>query len=617
MTFTALSVQEFLSSISPFDQLSPQIREQLAAKLRPLRYRMGQAIVVRETMPDSIAILYSGQARLLGHTTGAIAPVTLQLLQPGAILGWASIVRGIPCETAIASTETICLTLPTTDFLTLIKQSPTLAAALHQRPTLIEVFELLLIELERQAQEVDDKLEELALDAVKTAVIVNLPPGKTPLSSLDPNLVWLVSGGAPTNFAVGSRLTPTKTLTAIQVAGSGTVRLLGLPPTWLSPDSTTPKDVRAVTTATDIPYAPDYPTLPAPTQAQARSAKYPYVRGRGPKDATLACFQMLSQHLGLPFRRDVLAKALANQIQRSGSISLQFCGAIGELMGLSSQLVKIPAVAVSRLPTPALLKWQDSFALVYQASDKELVLAIPETGIRRVKPAAFIETWGAEGEFLLLQQTPDTPKQRFGLSWFLPSVWRYRYVLLEVFVASFFVQLFGLANPLITQVIIDKVLVQNSIDTLNILGIFLIVVAVFEAAITSFRTNLFVDTTNRIDMGLGAQVIDHLLRLPLRYFERRPVGELATRVNELENIRQFLTGTALTVVLDAVFSVIYIAVMLFYSWLLTIVALATVPLFALLTLIVAPVIRQQSRTKAERNAETQSYLVEVVSGIQG
>jgi ATP-binding cassette subfamily B protein len=189
-------------------------------------------------------------------------------------------------------------------------------------------------------------------------------------------------------------------------------------------------------------------------------------------------------------------------------------------------------------------------------------------------------------------------------------------VLTEVLIAAFFVQLFGLANPLITQVIIDKVLIQGSRDTLNVLGIFLLGVAVFEALLTSLRTYLFVDTTNRIDLSLGEEVIEHLLRLPLNYFDRRRVGELAGRINELENIRSFLTGTALTVVLDAVFSVIYIAVMLFYSWLLTIVALATVPLFALLTLFVSPVVRGQLRTKAERYADMQSYLVEVLSGIQ-
>ncbi|HEY9876438.1 MAG TPA: peptidase domain-containing ABC transporter, partial [Candidatus Obscuribacterales bacterium] len=113
-----------------------------------------------------------------------------------------------------------------------------------------------------------------------------------------------------------------------------------------------------------------------------------------------------------------------------------------------------------------------------------------------------------------------------------------------------------------------------------------------------------------------SEIIDHLFRLPLRYFERRPVGELATRINELENNRQFLTGTALTVVLDAIFSIIYIVVMVFYSWLLTLVALATLPLFILLTIVVSPVVRRQLRSKAERNAETQSYLVEVLSGIQ-
>ncbi|MCS6815328.1 MAG: peptidase domain-containing ABC transporter, partial [Cyanobacteria bacterium] len=118
------------------------------------------------------------------------------------------------------------------------------------------------------------------------------------------------------------------------------------------------------------------------------------------------------------------------------------------------------------------------------------------------------------------------------------------------------------------------------------------------------------------DMKLGSEIIDHLLRLPLRYFDRRPVGELATRVNELENIRQFMTSTALTVVLDAVFSTLYIVVMFIYSWLLTLVALATIPLFAALTIIAAPIIRRQLREKAERNAETQSHLVEVLNGIQ-
>jgi ATP-binding cassette subfamily B protein len=178
------------------------------------------------------------------------------------------------------------------------------------------------------------------------------------------------------------------------------------------------------------------------------------------------------------------------------------------------------------------------------------------------------------------------------------------------------VQLFSLANPLLIQVIIDKVISQRSLDTLQILGMALVVVTLMEGVIGSLRTFLFTDTTNRIDLRLGAEVIDHLLRLPLGYFDKRPVGELGTRIAELEKIRNFLTGQALITLLDAAFSVIYIIVMAVYSWLLTIIALAVLPIQVGLTLLGAPLFRRQYRQAAEENARTQSHLVEVLTGIQ-
>lgn len=616
MTNTTVNIQEILASIPPFNQLPSVVVARLAKKFQLLRYRMGQAILVRETMPTHIAILYQGQARLLGYDPQSQTPVTLKLLEPGEVLGWVSHIRGIACETAIASTETICLVLSAADFLALLKENPSFGSAFQDRCALIEVFELLGAELTRHADGTT-KIKELALKVWSEAVILNLPPGKTRLSQIDPNLVWLVSGGTLADFPVGSRLIPSAPESNLEVKGSDSVRLVGFPKTLLFPsDSAKTTTSTALTTwEGEIPYAPERPSR-LESETQRLPEKYPYIYGRGPLDATLACFQMLSQHLGMPFRRDVIRRVMTNQLARSGSFSLQFCGAVAELMGLNSQLVKIPAKAVSRLQPPAMISWQDSFAVLYKVSEKELVFAVPEIGIVRKKPADFIETWGDGGEVLLLQPTKNTPKERFSLRWFLPSIHKYRKVLIEVLIASIFVQLFGLVNPLATQVIIDKVLIQNSADTLSVLGTFLVVVAVVEAVLTNLRTHLFVDTTNRMDLALGSEVINHLLRLPLSYFERRPVGELATRINELENIRQFLTGTALTVVLDAVFSVIYIVVMVIYSWLLTLVALATVPLFALLTFVVSPMLRQQSRTKAERNAATQSYLVEIVSGIQ-
>lgn len=617
MTSTTQSIYEFLATTPPFDQLSVKALERASANMQLLRYRMGQAIVVRETLPAHVVILYEGQARLLGYGSGSTVPETLQLLRPGAILGWISLIRGIPCETALASVESVCLTLPAKVFRDLIQKEPAFAEAFQQNCNLSELFELLSEEVQRRAiGEID--LVDLTLKTQPEAKVLTLPRGVTPLNQLDPNLLWLLSSGT-TNYLVGNRLESTDP-SAILSVESPTARLIGLRNFSSHSALTFTEDLETqVETAipAEIPYAPDRPPqLLEEDKAPTSKTHYPHVHGKGAVDGSLACFQMLSQYWKMPFRRDVLRRAVVNQQQRTGSLSLQFCGAIAELMGLTSQMATVPAEAIGRLQTPIMLQWQDSFALLYSATEKDLVLAIPEQGVQRWKPSTFANAWGEEGEVLLLQPTKDTPQQKFGLSWFLPSVIRHRKVLIEVLIASLFVQLFTLANPLITQVIIDKVIVQNSGSTLNVLGTLLIAMAIFQSLLTGLRTTLFVNTTNRIDMTLGSEVIDHLLRLPLRYFEKRPVGELSTRINELENIRQFLTGTALTVVMDAVFSVVYIVVMLFYSWLLTIVALGTVPLFALLSFTVAPILRQQARTKAERNAETQSYLVEVVSGIQ-
>ncbi|AKG21028.1 peptidase domain-containing ABC transporter [Calothrix sp. 336/3] len=614
MTAHNSTVIDFLTGIPPFNRFDSVLIERIASKLQPLRYRMGQAIVSQESLPARVVIIYEGQARLLVNSPGTNSPDTLQILKPGEILGWVSLIRGVSCETAIASCETLCLTLSAEEFWELLKNEPVVGEFFDNCCTLIEVFNLLGAELERQGENLE-QLQEFAMTAVKSAKVQNLPRGKTKLSQLDQNLLWLVSSDG-SNFDVGTCLNSVMTDNNSYIEASKNIRLIGLNysslPLFLSP--AIPSSLPLVSIWDNAPYAPEKPEI-IPAYSQ-NTIKYPFISGRGNVDATLACLQMICEHLQVPSRRDVLRRTLVNSIERNGGASLQLCGALAELTGLSSQLVKIPTVAISKLPTPALIPWEDSYAILYQATEKELILGIPEQGIRRKKTKDFAETWGEEAQVLLLQATKETPKHRFGLHWFVPALKKHYFALIEVFLASLFVQVLGLANPVITQLIIDKVLVHKGGNTLSVLGVLLIAIAITEAVVTWLRTNLFVDTTNRIDLALGSEVIDHLLRLPLRYFERRPVGELASRINELENIRSFLTGKALTVVLDAIFSFIYVGVMLFYSWTLTLVALSTVPLFALLTFIFAPIIRKQTRTKAENNSETQSYLVEVVSGIQ-
>ena len=607
MTTNTNAIQDLLDRIPALQKTDRQILQELSDRLQPLRYRMGQVILRRETMPAQIMFLWEGQARLLAQIPKTTSPITLETLKPGAVIGWASLIRNVPCETAIASIESICFALDASDFLQFCDRDPAFKAAFTNQVSTSEVFDLLAMEMERRAQSPSD-FTQLARDAWQDASVITFSSGKTSLTKLDPDCVWLVSGGQNITMTVGSRLELKRDF--IEIPEGDYLRLIGLRDNFTARVEVI-EELPPHPTAFDIPYAPDLPTV-----GDRKAQDYPYVYGRGPVDASVACFEMLAKYWQMPFNRHVIKRAIANQYNRSQKVSLQLCGMIAELMGLNGQLVAIPASAISQVPTPALLPWQDTFAVLYKTSDRELVLGIPEQGIVIKKIAQFADLWEEAGQILIIQPTKDTPQQKFGLSWFLPSLKRYRNPLLTVLFASFFVQLLGLANPLITQVIIDKVINQNAPATLNTLGILLLTIAVFEAVISALRTYLFVNTTNRIDLTLGSETIDHLVRLPLRYFEKRSVGELSSRIGELENIRQFLTGTALTVVLDAVFSIIYIVVMICYSWLLTLVALGTVPLFGLLTFIVAPIVRSQLRTKAERNAATQSYLVEVVSGIQ-
>ena len=611
MTDKPNSIQDFLRRVPELQAVARLTLKEMSERLQPLRYRMGQVILRRETMPAQVLFLMEGQARLIGQTSKTSSPSTVEILKSGSVMGWLSLIRNVSCETVIASVESTCLALEASDFLRFCDLDPAFKSAFTTKVSSIEIFDLLAAEMARRAQ-TPANLVQLAREALPDAIVMTLAAGKMPLSKLDRDFVWLVSGGD--NFAapIGSRIEPVNENDILEIAQGGYARLIGLRDAF-SVKAEVVEEL-PILTALDIPYAPDLPIVG--NHPDRKGLDYPHFYGRGPIDATLACFQMLAKYWQIPFYRHVVKRSLDAQFSRTPKVSLQLCGAIAELMGLNGQLLTIPTSSIAQVPTPALLPWQDTFAVLYKASDRELVLGIPEQGIVTKKTAQFADLWGDSGQILLIQPTKDTPKQKFGLSWFLPSLKQYQNTLITVLVASFFVQLLGLANPLMTQVIIDKVIIQNAPSTLNTLGILLITVSIFEAIIGALRTYLFVNTTNRIDLTLGSETIDHLVRLPLRYFEKRSVGELSSRIGELENIRQFLTGTALTVVLDAVFSVIYIIVMIFYSWLLTLVALGTVPLFALLTIIVAPIIRTQLRSKAERNAATQSYLVEVISGIQ-
>jgi ATP-binding cassette, subfamily B, bacterial HlyB/CyaB len=229
--------------------------------------------------------------------------------------------------------------------------------------------------------------------------------------------------------------------------------------------------------------------------------------------------------------------------------------------------------------------------------------------------ANFLAAWS--GELILFTSKANYAGDlaKFDFSWFIPAIVKYRRLLGEVLLISFVLQIVGLVTPMFFQVVMDKVLVNHAMKTLNVIAIGLICATAFEAVLTGIRTYVFSHTSSKIDVELGARLFKHLLNLPISYFQARRVGDSVARIRELENIRSFLTGNAMTLVLDLLFSFIFIAVMFWYSVPLTLIVLGSIPLYAILSVLFTPVLRNRLNDKFNKSAENQSFLVETISGI--
>lgn len=245
-----------------------------------------------------------------------------------------------------------------------------------------------------------------------------------------------------------------------------------------------------------------------------------------------------------------------------------------------------------------------------------LIHDLREANPRSLSHEEFESLWS--GELILLsrrQGLGESLQQKFDISWFIPSLVKYRKLFSEVLIASFFLQLFALVTPLFFQVVMDKVLVHRGFTTLDVLAIGFFVIVVFEAFLGGFRNYLFSHTTNRVDVELGSRLFNHLLGLPLAYFESRQVGQNVARVRELDTIRNFITGTALTLVIDLFFVFVFLVVMWYYSPALTWIVLATVPAYVILSIFITPILRHRLDDKFKHGAANTAFLTESITGI--
>jgi ATP-binding cassette, subfamily B, bacterial HlyB/CyaB len=316
---------------------------------------------------------------------------------------------------------------------------------------------------------------------------------------------------------------------------------------------------------------------------------------------------------------DVDLRSIAREYGLSGDeISKEELLRVIKNLKFKTKLKQMSLDKIQKYPIPAIFLLNDgSYGVVLKVNwrdGKALIFLPTEKNTQDITFRKFKEI--STGEFIFLSHKMITSRIKFGFKWFYSEIIKYKQVMVEVLLGSFVVQLFGLVTPLFTQVILDKVIVHRSMTTLDVLAIAFIAVTVFEFVLNITRNYIFIHTVNKIDAKLGAKIFRHLFALPFVYFENRKVGNIISRIRELDVIREFITSKSVSVIIDLIFSSVFVIVMFMYSVKLTLIVIGFVLFIAILYLAITPELRERLNQKFYMGAQSNSYLVESVTGIQ-
>ena len=334
-----------------------------------------------------------------------------------------------------------------------------------------------------------------------------------------------------------------------------------------------------------------------------------------PIDTALVSLVAIAKFHGIP--------ADINQLRRAYVVDGNLMDTLTMLraskdIGLKSRELTIEKERLISMPFPAVLQLTNgNYIVVLRAEQERLLIVDPyqDTPVL-IQIKNLFNAW--EGKIVLFTKRHQAKQEehKFNLFWFVPVVLKYKKFLGQVLFLSLILQVFGLISPIFTQVIIDKVLVHKSLSTLDVLVIGMIIISLFQTIITGFRSYLFTHTTNKVDVVLSTKLYKHITALPIKYFDKWQVGEVVTRVRELETVRQFITGSGLTIVLDTIFTVVYIFAMFNYSAKLSLIVLLMLPIFILLNIIVVPIYRKRLNDNFTAKTENQAFIIETVTGIE-
>jgi ATP-binding cassette, subfamily B, bacterial HlyB/CyaB len=348
---------------------------------------------------------------------------------------------------------------------------------------------------------------------------------------------------------------------------------------------------------------------------QKVTRRYPYYAQQSASDCGAACLVMVARYWGKKFSVNWL-RDLA-KVDRNGS-SLKGLSAAAESVGFTTRPVKISLDRLAHQPLPAIVHWEGKhYIVVYAITSKQVIVADPAIGQRILTHQEFIQGWA--GYALILEPSAllnDAPESTTAFWQFFELLKPHRVVVFEIFIASLFIQIFGLITPLFTQVILDRVVVQKSELTLVTVSIGLFIFSMFRVAMMGLRQYLLDHTSNKIGLALIVAFIRHTMRLPLSFFESRYVGDIMSRIQENQKIQRFLSGEAITILLDLLTVFIYLGLMFWYSWQMALVSMLIIPPFFLLAIISTPFLQRISREIFNAYSEENSYLIQALTGIK-
>lgn len=618
-------------------ELSRWLPHSLLTSREPRQARVGERLLKPDQFSQWVYRLNEGEVRELVASSEGRGPLTLRRLKPGDWFGFADLITGRPLEWVSAVSEVRLEAFPAEQVVPLLGAQGPLLLQLCQpaNPSLLwDVLAHWLRQLPSPPPNSDWVLRRL----IESAICQSCQP-QQPLE-LDDDRLWMLASSGVRGMEPGFQLQsgdildlPAECRWPLIVVGIDRQRLEEVLVQASAPgglaDAAGPADRSAITTeAVDrrsgarpsrqgkqrvIPDA--YSLGLRVPERLSLAERFQERRGMGKLGQRLAVLEMLALHCKVPFRRDQLTKRLRAAQSTDGSLSFQALAALAQQLRLNVRPAEVSRHQVAHLEAPFLLV-RDQEPLLVLAVEGRRVVTGDGRGPLRYEPVDELPV--VEGQLRVIQvnRHASSPENEFNWAWLLPVVSKYRWSLALVLLASLMAQVFTLGIPLLFQQLVDKTLNQGNVSSLNVLAGTMVVFAVLQGLMTALRTFLFVDTTDRIDLTLGSAVMDRLLGLPLGFFEKRPVGELSQRLSELNNLRQFLTGTAITAVMDLLFSSLYIVVLLIYSPSLTAVALSTFPIYLIMTVGVSPIYRRQLRRRAGAQARTQSHLIEMLSGIQ-